>query len=123
MHSLPKDPRRRFGDRGEELAAAFFEAKGFMVVARNWSCRLGEIDLVLERAGKLHFVEIKTRRTDTYGYPEEAITRTKLEHLRRAIEEFLRAHPGAPEDYQADALALALIPGQAPQFHYVENIL
>lgn len=115
------DPRRRFGDRGEDLAAAFFEAKGFRIVTRNWSCRLGEIDLIAERQGQLHFIEIKTRRTATYGYPEEAITRAKLEHMRRAIEEYLRAHPGV-EDYQVDALAISMGQG-SPQLHYIENIL
>jgi len=119
----PADPRRRFGNRGEDYAADFFSAQGFAVRARNWSCRLGEIDLILERGGITHFVEVKTRRTATYGHPEEAITPAKLRHLSRAIEEYLRACPAPPEQYQADALAITLLPGQPPQFHYVEHIL
>ena len=114
------DPRRRFGDRGEDLAAAFFIANGFEVVCRNWSCRMGEIDLVCAKDGVTHFVEVKTRRTTDFGHPEEAITRKKLEHLSRAIEEYLRQHPVT--GYQADALAISLTDG-SPSFHYVEQIL
>jgi len=117
------DPRRRFGNRGEDLAAAFFITRGFRVVVRNWSCRMGEIDLVVERAGNVHFVEVKTRRTMKYGYPEEAITRTKLAHFSRAIEAYLRASPSAPQHYQADALAISIKEDGPPEYHYVEHIL
>jgi len=116
------DPRRRFGDRGEDLAAAFFTLRGFRVICRNWSCRMGEIDLICEKDGIVHFVEIKTRRSTTYGHPEEAITRTKLEHFRRAIETYLRSAQPAPREYQADALAITVTDGK-PEFHYIENIL
>ncbi|MFA5185980.1 MAG: YraN family protein [Patescibacteria group bacterium] len=117
------DQRREFGNRGEDLAAVFFELRGFRVVARNWNCRLGEIDLIVERAGVTHFVEVKTRRGVTYGNPEEAITQTKLQHLAKAIELYLRACPEPPADYRVDALAILAIPGQKPEFHYIENIL
>lgn len=117
------DPRRRFGDRGEDLAAAFFITRGFRIVGRNWSCRAGEIDLIAERDGRLHFVEVKTRRTSTYGYPEEAITRKKLQHFARAIELYVRAMPSPPDTYQADALAISMTEHGAPEYHYVEHVL
>lgn len=117
------DQRREFGNRGEDLAAVFFVQRGFRIVARNWSCRLGEIDLIAERDGKIHFVEVKTRKSLAYGHPEESITRTKLSHLAKAIESYLRSLPEQVEDYQADALAILAPPGQKPEFHYVENIL
>jgi putative endonuclease len=116
----PIDPRRRFGNRGEELAALFFEARGFRVIERNWSCRLGEIDLVVERAGHWHFVEVKTRHGHMYGFPEEAVTRSKLQKLRRAIEMYLLSRP-APIDLQIDVLAITL--GDAePEYHYIEGV-
>lgn len=119
----PSDPRRRFGNRGEDLAAAFFIAKGFRIVARNWSCRMGEIDLIAEKGGYTHFIEVKTRRTATYGHPEEAITPAKLQHLSRAIELYLRSAAPPPANYQADALAITFPEGKSPEFHYVEGIL
>lgn len=115
--------RRKFGNRGEDFAAAFFTSKGFRVVDRNWTCKLGEIDLIVEKDGCTHFVEVKTRQTMTFGYPEEAITRTKLRHLARAIEVYLTQHPGVERKYQADALAILVLEGQDPDFHYIEQIL
>lgn len=116
------DPRRRFGDRGEDLATVFLISKGFRILERNWSCRLGEIDVICEKEGTVHFVEVKTRKTKTYGYPEEAITPTKLRHLRLAIECYLQASRVPIIRYQADALSIQLNSGQPPEFYYIENI-
>ncbi len=114
------DGRKAFGDRGEDLAAAFFLARDFTLVCRNWRCRSGEIDLVVAKDGVTHFVEVKTRRTATYGHPEEAITPTKLTHLSRAIEAYVRTH--AVGDHQVDALAI-MVTADGPRFHYVPCIL
>ncbi|MBU1907641.1 YraN family protein [Patescibacteria group bacterium] len=116
------DRRRRFGNRGEDLAAVFFISKGFEIVARNWNCRAGEIDLICEKRGVTHFVEVKTRRSLTYGNPEEAITPTKLQHLRRAIEAYLAYSRRPPTRYQIDALAILAESGKPPEFHYIENV-
>ncbi|MBU1348532.1 YraN family protein [Patescibacteria group bacterium] len=118
----PKDPRRRFGNRGEDLAAVFFMSKGFRIVARNWSCRAGEIDLICERDGVTRFVEVKTRRTTAYGNPEEAVTPAKLRHLGRAVESYLRAVSASPVRYQIDVLGILTVPGKQPEFHHVENV-
>lgn len=117
------DPRRRFGDRGEDLAAVFFESKGFRVVERNWRCRMGEIDLILERNGVVHFVEVKTRQSTSFGYPEEAITYAKRERFRRTIEAYLQSSSRPISRYQADVLAIILLAGKEPSFHYIESAL
>lgn len=115
--------RRLFGDSGEELAVAFFAKRGFSVVTRNWSCPLGEIDLVIEKEGRTHFVEVKTRHSHEFGYPEESITGHKLRKLARAIEAYLDRAPVPPRDFQVDALAISILPNAEPAFHYVEFIL
>jgi putative endonuclease len=116
------DPRRRFGNRGEDLAAVFLMSRGFKILARNWSCRLGEIDVIAEKNGVVHFVEVKTRRTRAYGNPEESITPRKLLHLRRTVEVYLAQSRATIRDYQLDALAILTLPGEAPEFHYIENM-
>ena len=115
--------RQSIGRRGEELAAAFLRTKGFRIVAQNWRCRLGEIDLIVERDGDVRFVEVKTRLSTEFGFPEEAITRAKRQHFSRAIECWLRASSWEPRSYQADALAILLRQNQAPDIRWIEGIL
>lgn len=116
------DERRKFGDRGEDVAAAFFVARGFRVIGRNWSTRMGEIDLICEKDGVTHFIEVKTRRSLEYGNPEEAVTPTKLRHLRLAVETYLRSTSTPLSDYQIDVLAITAIPGTKPEFYYIEGV-
>jgi Uncharacterised protein family UPF0102 len=68
------DERRELGRLGEALAGARLEAAGLRVVARNWRCREGEIDLVAAGPGLLVFCEVKTRRGHGYGTPAAAVT-------------------------------------------------
>ena len=116
------DPRRAVGNKGEDFAAAFFESKGFRVIGRNWNCRMGEIDLIIERGEETRFIEVKTRFSTEFGYPEESITSAKLRHLARAIEMWIREN-GEPKNYQADALAVLVLSGKEPQVEWIEGIL
>lgn len=116
------EARRADGRRGEALAEAFLTERGFRVCARNWNHRLGEIDLIVERAGEVRFVEVKYRRTTAFGYPEEAVTGKKLRHLARAIECWLEEQGRPPERYQADVIAITDLPDRPIEYHWVENI-
>jgi len=69
------------GRRGETLAAEYLTASGFRVVERNWRCPVGEIDIVAYEGSTLVIVEVKTRTTDAFGHPFEAITPAKLRRL------------------------------------------
>ncbi len=79
----------RLGREGEEAALAWYLRRGYSLVARNWRCGLGEIDLVLARAGELVVCEVKTRRGDAYGAPFEAVTWRKRRKLESLAEAFL----------------------------------
>jgi putative endonuclease len=75
--------RRALGKAGEDLAVAWYEARGYEVLARNWSCRDGELDVVLRR-GSLHvFCEVKARSSGAFGLPAEAVGRLKQARVRR----------------------------------------
>ena len=62
-----------YGQRGEELAAQWYRRNGYTVVARNWRCAIGEIDLLARRGATLVVCEVKTRRSDAFGVPALAV--------------------------------------------------
>ena len=74
---------------GEEAALARYRAAGYRLVARNWRCRIGELDLVLARDGVLVFCEVKCRRGSAFGGPYEAVNMSKQRKLRSVAEAFL----------------------------------
>jgi putative endonuclease len=83
------DPRRALGADGEDRAAAWYEARGFSVVARNWRCREGELDLIVRKGRDLVFVEVKARSSDRFGIPAEAVTPAKQRRLRGLAARYL----------------------------------
>jgi putative endonuclease len=91
---VPAGHHQRLGSRGEALAAAWYEAADYAVVARNWRCREGEIDLVVRRPGEIVFCEVKTRTSDRFGVPAEAVTVAKQRRLRVLAARFLASCPG-----------------------------
>jgi putative endonuclease len=88
--------RQRLGARGEQLAADWYTAQGYSVVARNWRCREGELDLVVARDGELVFCEVKTRSSDRFGVPAEAVTPAKQRRLRVLAARYLAEQADTP---------------------------
>ncbi len=80
------DERKRLGASGEKLAADFLKKKSYEIVAINWRCRLGEIDLIARQGAVLIICEVKTRTSSRYGRPVEAVTAAKQARLRRLGE-------------------------------------
>lgn len=77
------------GRAGEELAAAWYLSRGYEVVARNWRCAAGELDLVCRRSHVLVVCEVKARSSERFGAPVEAVTGTKQRRLRRLAAAYL----------------------------------
>lgn len=109
------------GRLGEEMAAAWLMGQGFHLLYRNWKHSYFELDVVAEKENILHFIEVKTRRTDTYGHPEEAVTEKKLERLMNAGEEFLQQNPQWKR-IQYDILSIRLFTNKAPEYFFIEDI-
>lgn len=87
--STSRHHRQRTGARGERQAADWYLAAGYEVVARNWRCAEGELDLVVARAGELVFCEVKTRMSDRFGTAAEAVTPAKQRRLRTLAARYL----------------------------------
>jgi putative endonuclease len=99
--------RRKLGIRGESLAARWYEDRGYLVLARNWRTRGGELDLVVRRGDLVAFCEVKTRTSGDWGAPSAAVGPAKQERLRRLAGAYLAAHPmGGVERYRFDVASV-----------------
>jgi putative endonuclease len=103
--------RQRLGAKGEDRAAAWYREQGYELVARNWRCREGEIDLICAKDGTLVICEVKTRSSLAYGHPAEAVTPTKQRRLRALASLWLAEvePPARPKVIRFDVAAV--LPG------------
>jgi putative endonuclease len=97
--------RKKLGAWGETVAATHLEAHGYTIVARNWRCAIGEIDIVAQKDDALAFVEVKTRRG---GNPEDQITQRKAQKLLETAQTYLLEHDLDEIDFSVDVIAVAL---------------
>jgi putative endonuclease len=84
------DRRSERGRTGEDAALRVYERRGFALVARNWRCRLGELDLIIVRRDLLVVCEVKTRSGAAFGGGYEAVTRAKRKRVRNLAVAFLQ---------------------------------
>jgi putative endonuclease len=109
------DQRQTLGRRGEALAAAFLQRKGYGIIASNWRCALGEIDLIASDGAALVFVEVRTRSSGAAGSAEESVTLRKQQRLARLAEQYLhdleQARTPWPGPWRIDVVAIQLMPG------------
>lgn len=100
--------RRRLGNRGEQLALRFLVDHGYVLLASNYACRAGEVDLVCRDGDTLAFVEVKTRRGNGFGAPEEAVDATKIAHVVSAAMRYMSEHGEEETPWRIDVVAVAL---------------
>ena len=106
--STGANPRAEVGRVGEDAALAAYERLGFRVVGRNWRCRAGELDLVVERDQLLVFCEVKTRSGTAFGGGYEAVTWGKQRKLRQLAELFVAAYRPTHAGIRFDVASVAL---------------
>lgn len=105
----PTRARKNLGDSGERLAALFLEQRGYTIITRNFRTRAGEMDLIAQDADGLAFVEVRTRRGDQMGTPEESLTPRKRARLIQVAQEFLATHNEyADSAWRIDLVAIEL---------------
>lgn len=104
----PMDAMPTTAMTGEDAATDTYRRRGYRVVARNWRCRLGELDLVVEREGVLVFCEVKSRRDGVFGGGYEAVTWRKQAKLRALAEAFLQATAARPHAMRFDVASVAV---------------
>lgn len=99
--------RLRLGATGEDQVAAWYRRAGYEVLARNWRCREGELDLVCARDRRVVICEVKTRSSLAFGHPAEAVTAAKRRRLRVLATRWLADEaPYPPREIRFDVAAV-----------------
>lgn len=108
---------------GEDLACEFLKKKGYKIIERNFRKGYGEIDIVCIKNKTLIFVEVKTRTSNAFGTPIEAISYYKLKSLIKTAEFYSHLHPEFPSALRIDAISIKLdVSGKASSIEHTENI-
>ncbi|NLM51347.1 MAG: YraN family protein [Firmicutes bacterium] len=94
------------GTHGEELAARYLQKLGFVLLERNWRCAYGEIDIIAKDGDVLVFVEVKTRRSNRFGTPTEAVHDRKQQKLRLVARHYLYEKKITAFAYRFDVAAV-----------------
>jgi putative endonuclease len=110
------------GSWGEQTAAKYLIKKGYIILERNFRYRLGEIDIVALDGRTLVFIEVKTRQSQSYGLPCEAVNAQKLRHLKRMSSYYITIHHAEHRDARLDVVEILTERGKT-YIHHIENIL
>lgn len=118
-----KNYRQQFGSWGEAVAAARITDAGYELIGQNVRTPYGEIDLIARYGEVIVFFEVKTRSTDDFGPPEDALDTKKKEHLINAASFFVQ-EKNFNGDWRVDLIAIRGRLGQAdPEIEWFENVI
>jgi putative endonuclease len=106
------------GQSGEASAAAFLQEQGYTILQQNYRAGRAEIDIIARKGDLLVFVEVKTRATDRFGFPETAVSAKKEALLLAAAARFIE-DTGWEQDIRFDIIAITL--GAAPVVHHIPD--
>ena len=113
--------RNELGQWGETLAAQYLQERGCALVASNWRCSAGEVDLIVRDGDCLVFVEVRTRRGKKYGTPEESITPRKLAHMIAVAETYVYEQDWKG-NWRLDVVAIQVQRGKEASIEWYENV-
>jgi putative endonuclease len=112
--------RRSLGEWGERQAEAYLREKGWRILERNIRTPVGEIDLVAQSGRDLVFVEVKTRRSDAFGVPQEAVGLRKQRQILRAAQWYLLQQGKDGFQPRFDVVAVTA-DGESPRFEHIAD--
>ncbi len=109
------------GRTGENIAAQHLIEKGFVIIERNWRHKHLEVDLIANKGKILHFIEVKTRTSLKFGYPEESISKEKMQFLKFASAAYQYQHPNW-KYIQFDVVAILLRGQNAIEIFMIDDV-
>ncbi|HMB99060.1 MAG TPA: YraN family protein [Balneolaceae bacterium] len=118
---MSKKSTRQVGNEGEELAAAYLESKGWIIIDRNYFFEKAEVDIVAYDHESIVFVEVKTRSSTFFGRPEEFVTNSKEENMRKAAEAWIYERKMETALVRFDIIAIVQKGQGAPDITHFED--
>lgn len=109
------------GKYGEQLGAEYLTANEFTILQLNWKYSYYEIDIIASKNRVLHFIEIKTRKSTRFGFPEESAGRKKMEKINKAANNYMAKHPNWNR-VQYDVLSISFSENGHPEFLLIEDV-
>lgn len=117
-----KTDRQSLGQRGEAIAVAYLQRHGYTILARNWRCALGELDVIAHDGDCLVLVEVRARHGDTYGSAEDSITPRKQAKLIEVAQTYLQTTAQSDPNWRIDVVAIQFGPrGRVLSLTHIRN--
>ena len=113
--------RSSLGERGETAACGFLKDHGYEILEKNYKCKLGEIDVIARRQGRLAFIEIKTRTSAQFGTPQEAVDFRKQEKIFKVAQWYLKERKSLKSPVAFDVVAILWKEGQSPEIRLIAD--
>lgn len=114
--------KKEIGNIGESIAIEFLKKKGFRLIKRNYTIKGGEIDLIMEKDDIILFVEVKTRRTESFGYPENGLSKAQIKRIIRAIMKW-QQEVKIKKTWRCDLVGISLKKRKQATIIHLTNIL
>ncbi len=112
---------REIGDRGEDIAAAYLEAKDWIIIDRNYFFEKAEVDIVATDRNYIIFVEVKSRSGTYFGRPEEYVTPKKEANIKKAAEAWVYERKMETAVVRFDVISIVLNEKEAPEIEHFED--
>ena len=113
-------PRTKLGSWGEEQASQFLQDKGYQILTTNYRSSYGEVDIVAQDGNELVFVEVRTRRSEKFGAPEESLSKAKVQRLVNTCQDYLQNTAREDTSWRLDLVCLYL--GQGRQVRRIQHL-
>ena len=113
--------RSTLGERGERAACGFLKEHGYEILEKNYKCKIGEIDVIARRQGRLAFVEIKTRTSAQFGTPQEAVALKKQEKIFKVAQWYMKEKKLVKTPVAFDVVAVLWKEGEMPGIRLIAD--
>jgi len=114
---------KKIGGQGEQEAVNYLLSQGVALIDRNIRTKFGEIDILGMDDDMLVFIEVKTRCSSKFGFPEIAVDKTKREHMINSALDYMQSHPELGNDWRIDVIAITKYDDQPHEIKWFKSAI